>query len=774
MGHDRKKRPTGRFSIIPWWVGSAILAALLAGFVWWLLPGSEEGKQRRKSDRSPDSRRDVPAWRLPDEAVFAGYAGSAQCSSCHQREYELWKDSHHQLAEREIELAKDHHAFEPTREISHGSQTTVAQVQNGKVQLVATGKDGKEKAFAVDRVIGTEPLRQFLVKGASGRYQATELAYDPNADEWFDVYGEEDRRPGEWGHWTGRGMTWNQMCASCHNTRLRKHYREATDSYHTTMAERSVGCEACHGPMKEHVQWQNQYQETGRSDPTIPVFTRDQKMQNCAPCHARRGEATGEFRPGEELLDHYILTIPDDTDVYYADGQVREENYEYVSFLSSKMHGAGVSCMDCHNPHSAKVLDSGNSLCMRCHGPPQPPAPRIDPSVHMFHTPETAGGRCVDCHMPETVYMQRDPRRDHGFPIPDPLMTIEHGIPNACNRCHTEKDAQWALGYVKAWYGERMERDTRDRTRLVARAREGKENAVPELMKWAREETNQVWKATAAHVLGNWLEKPGVTKLLMEMTRDRSPLVRRKAVVSLAPFAGTASPSVGETLGSLLEDPVRSVRLAAAWGLKANLDTNTVPGKELLHYLSINSDQPIGAMQKGGFYVDRGRPEEALTYFQRAVEWDPYSAALRESLAICLSRLGRPEAALEQIKQACALAPNEASYRYLLGLAWSEAGNVEQAVKALEQAVELDSQFSRAWYNLGLGYSALGREYDALETLQRAEELDTSSPDFPYARATIYLRLQRFNEARSAAEKALDRDPQHTPSILLLRRLPQP
>ena len=46
------------------------------------------------------------------------------------------------------------------------------------------------------------------------------------------------------------------MCAACHNTRLRKNYEPQTNSYHTKMAEMSVGCEACHGPMNDHVAWQ--------------------------------------------------------------------------------------------------------------------------------------------------------------------------------------------------------------------------------------------------------------------------------------------------------------------------------------------------------------------------------------------------------------------------------------------------------------------------------------------------------------------------------------
>ena len=108
----------------------------------------------------------------------------------------------------------------------------------------------------MERVIGNDPLRQFLVPAPGNRLQTCDVSYDPNKNEWFNVYGEEDRNPGEWGHWTGQGMNWNAMCAACHNTRLRKNYDPQTNSYHTTMAEMTVGCEACHGPMKDHVDWQ--------------------------------------------------------------------------------------------------------------------------------------------------------------------------------------------------------------------------------------------------------------------------------------------------------------------------------------------------------------------------------------------------------------------------------------------------------------------------------------------------------------------------------------
>ncbi|HZK81884.1 MAG TPA: hypothetical protein VFC46_12470, partial [Humisphaera sp.] len=149
--------------------------------------------------------------------VLAGYGGSESCKNCHRSEYDRWVNSHHALAERPVAKDLDRIAFDPPRTIKHASQISQVRIEKGKYQIVTADLSGKPQPHTAVRVIGVDPLRQFLVDGGRGRMQAMELAYDPRRNEWFDVYGAEDRQPGEWGHWTGRGMTWNAMCATCHN-----------------------------------------------------------------------------------------------------------------------------------------------------------------------------------------------------------------------------------------------------------------------------------------------------------------------------------------------------------------------------------------------------------------------------------------------------------------------------------------------------------------------------------------------------------------------------
>lgn len=705
----------------------------------------------------------------PEAKAFAQYAGPESCRGCHAAAFEKWKGSHHALAERKIDPQLDHNVFEPPREIKTGTQVSEARTEDGKFQLITAGLKSPREILTPDRVIGVDPLRQFLVPTEHGHWQTAELAWDPHKQEWFDVYGNEDRQPGEWGHWTGRGMMWNQMCASCHNTRVRKNYEPATDAYHTAMAGMTVDCEACHGPMRAHVDWRKKY--PAQKDPTPLKLTPEQMLDTCGTCHARRSELTGDFVPGEKFFDHFVLAIPDESDLFFPDGQVHEEDYEFTSFLGSRMQAAGVRCVDCHDPHTGKNILEGNALCLRCHGPPLTTAPKISDPEHSFHKAGTPGSRCVDCHMPETTYMQRHARRDHGFTIPDPLLTREYDIPNACNRCHADKPADWALEFCDKWYGEKMKRPTRARAQWVAQARAGAAGAHTNLLRILGEEKSPLWRAVAANLLRNSTREPAVTAALTKALHDPSELVRAMAVRALGDTVQPAEPASAASLTPLLADPFRNVRIDAAWALRRDLDTNVGAGSELLHYLNLNRDQPIGLMQWGTFLGDRGDSAGALAALRQATEWDKGSAPLRQNYAVALSEAGQSGEAAKELAEAVRLAPRDAQVRYTYALALSEVSRPNEARAELEETVRLDPQFARAWYNLGLARNAANEIDPALAALAQAEELDPGNAQAPYAAATILARQHRTPEAAEAARRALRIAPNYGEAAELLRTL---
>jgi Flp pilus assembly protein TadD len=382
------------------------------------------------------------------------------------------------------------------------------------------------------------------------------------------------------------------------------------------------------------------------------------------------------------------------------------------------------------------------------------------------------GGECINCHMPQTVYMQRHWRHDHGFTLPDPLLTKQFGIPNACNRCHTDKSTDWSLGYVRTWYGNDLtNRPYHLRAETIARARQGDSDALPGLLAMLQTDEFPYWRAAAANLLQPWASQPNVTAALIGQLVNTNSLVRQMVVQALSPLADAGRDDVIAALRPRLQDDSRNVRVATARELVATLDTNSEAGRDYLNFLNLNADQPLGQLAIGDFALKRGDPTNALPHFQKAVTWDPYSPGIREAFAVLLSQLGRNQEAVTQLEQAVKLTPDDAKLHYDLALALNTTGDSGRVIPELEQAVKLNPQFARAWYNLGLARSAQGDAVGAITALLRAESADPTDPRIPYARATVLARMGNLREARVAARHALELDHNFTAAADLLQQL---
>ena len=492
--------------------------------------------------------------------------------------------------------------------------------------------------------------------------------------------------------------------------------------------------------------------------------TKEQVESNCASCHSRREELTGEFRAGDNYFDHYRPTLVDAPGVFHADGQVLDEDFEFGSFLTSRMYHKGVSCKDCHNPHTGKLLlpIENNALCMSCHGGEgRNQAIPIDPAKHMLHKEGTPGGRCVDCHMAQNTYMQRDPRRDHGFICPDPLLTKTLGIPNSCNRCHTDKSVDWAIEETNKGYGDKMNRRARARAIVVDRAKKMDEKVLPELVEMARTEEVAGWKAGLIRLLYPWAGEPSADAIFKKYLDDPHPLVRAAAVRGLTSKAD---------LEKGFADPLRVVRLDAFQASIGTPVTNDSVRSEYLKHLAATHDQPGGAFAEANLALTEGRSSDAEAWALKGAQWD-HSSGSSGACARILHSLGKDADAEKAFITACELDPKNAQPVYVLALFYGETQNIFKAIESFQTAVTLDPQFGRAWYNLGLACSQGGKDEAALAALGRASELMTDSPEPAYARATIFARLGRIAEARDAAKESLKRAPGYTPAGELLKAL---
>ena len=278
-----------------------------------------------------------------------------------------------------------------------------------KFMVRTDGPDGKLADYEIAYTFGVYPLQQYLIAFPGGRYQALPIAWDARPKDqggqrWFHLQPGEKIDHTDPLHWTGRYQNWALQCAECHSTDLKKGYDAASDTYKTTYSEINVACEACHGQGSRHVNWAREAKApyAAHGDKGLPALAtrwneawkfpasdarfavRDKPadpagMNTCAACHARRATLSEARKAGAPLEDSHrlaMLTAPN----YHADGQQREEVYVWGSFLQSKMHQNGVTCMDCHEPHSLKLRAEGNALCTRCHNAAEFDAPQTPPA----------------------------------------------------------------------------------------------------------------------------------------------------------------------------------------------------------------------------------------------------------------------------------------------------------------------------------------------------------------------------------------------------------
>ncbi|MBK9244504.1 MAG: hypothetical protein IPM30_06540 [Burkholderiales bacterium] len=312
------------------------------------------------------------------------YVGTAACASCHAKEHQAWQGSQHDRAMAEANEATVLGNFAGAK-FSHGGVTSTFFRRDGRFFVNTDGPDGRLADFEIRYTFGVTPLQQYLVEMPGGRLQALGIAWDARpaktgGQRWFHLYPDRTLKAGDPLHWTGIDQTWNYQCADCHSTNLRKNYDEKTDRYATTWTDVDVGCEACHGPGSNHVAWAKKEGDgqrhqadkgltvvlderrgvgwaidaaTGNAARSRPRET-SREIETCARCHARRGQFTDAWHAGNRLADGYRAALIE-PGLYWDDGQQRDEVFNHGSFLGSRMHARGVTCSDCHDPHSGRT-----------------------------------------------------------------------------------------------------------------------------------------------------------------------------------------------------------------------------------------------------------------------------------------------------------------------------------------------------------------------------------------------------------------------------------
>lgn len=782
------------------------------------------------------------------------FVGSEQCASCHQSEHQLWQQSHHRhaftIADSHSVLADFSSQFKYTDGLAifelRGERDVENNVENMAVDNAAAHyqiriqTDQGEQVYPVAYTLGHYPLQQYLLETEPGNLQVFALAWDARPEEqggqrWMELQAGETASAENAFHWRNYFQNWNSQCADCHTTNFAKGYKPpvfaggSTDGllkergiFNSSWSEAGVTCESCHGPASQHIVWAKGDQQSdnkallknfssvgewefkaGQSiaskldlsktnSDASSNHTRLETIDSCAACHSLRQPISSmTHEQNNTSWANYFEATRVREPLYFADGQIREEVFVYGSFTQSKMFQAGVTCTNCHNVHSGKVLgfDAENlaqpendAVCAQCHR-----ADVFAVENHHHHPQNSEAARCVSCHMPERTYMQVDPRRDHSFHKPSPALSELLDTPNACVDCHSKQGAsdkknldhnnQWAANAIAEWRAEAGLNDAGTVldysswllrfAKLQVQASETV-TAAQQAVKWqslavdryhllASANTPPMKKAMLLQSMP--IENTQAYQALASRLADKSVEVRLAAIERFADFDANVRQ---QKLMPLLDDPVKAVRLAATLALadllnivgQSNGANNQTPllNKALLKQriaqfiAAYKSHEELltSQLKLADLYSRTGDFSMAEQSYQKALVLVPLYVPAMINLADLYRLQARDDKAEKILQRALDAAKNNA-----------EVALQEQADQAV-QAPHLSSAYIAALqqqatveYSLGLLYIRSKNYQQAASALNNAASFAPQNPDYLYA---YCLTLDALGQRARAVE----------------------
>ncbi|MCZ6723800.1 MAG: multiheme c-type cytochrome [Gammaproteobacteria bacterium] len=713
----------------------------------------------------------------------SAFIGSNQCASCHQAQFVDWKSSDHFRAMVVADAGSVKGDFENINVVFHDIESRFFKRDNQYFVTTTNGKNEQE-TFQIKYTFGHYPLQQYLIETDNGHIQAFNIAWDSRSKEqggqrWFHLRDNEEIDTEHPFFWTGHFQNWNSRCADCHSTNVSKNYNFDENAYQTQWSEINVGCEACHGPGREHYELVNTNRYSQSKTGFIALLpetgtwvlsagadiaeapghdiqaSQSSTLNTCGGCHSRRA-SLGRTEHGKSYHDQFQLqTLRDD--LYYADGQIQDEVFVFGSFMQSKMHQKGVTCANCHNSHSGKVLIEGNGLCLQCHRPET-----FNTTAHHGHNTAKPGGQCVACHMPETTYMKVDPRRDHRFGIPRPDLSLELGVPNACVKCHRGKTDRWALAELNKKHGVEAAQNTaspsskpaRNDAWIIANYRSRKlDPLVTRQIETVINQPglNSIRHATLLSQLSSMPSRVSAELAAKGLTHD-DPLVRQAAVAALQ---GMPPQVIVNLLSSRLDDPSRVVRSEMGLLLASIIDRvpmeHQIKANRLIDEyrstLEYGLDSPANLSNLASLNLYLGEPASVEALYLQALEIEPAYVPAMVNLADWYRSQAKEAEAGAMLARSVAIAPDSAMAQHALGLHLVRLRKYGEALFHLQLAAEMDQSQPRYHYVYAIALESQGQLANSIQALTKAVERWPNQFDLLFTLVSYMEKQGRLSEA---------------------------
>jgi Tfp pilus assembly protein PilF len=156
-----------------------------------------------------------------------------------------------------------------------------------------------------------------------------------------------------------------------------------------------------------------------------------------------------------------------------------------------------------------------------------------------------------------------------------------------------------------------------------------------------------------------------------------------------------------------------------------------------------------------------GRPDEAMAHYLKALELNTDHAETHYNFGLLLANMGRPDEAMAHYLKALEINPNHAKTHNNLGLLLMNMGRPDEAMAHYLKALELNPYHAEPHNNVGLLLAKMGRPDEAMAHFQKALELNPNYGEAYYNLGLLLANMGRTDEAMAHFQKALEINPNH-------------
>ena len=181
-------------------------------------------------------------------------------------------------------------------------------------------------------------------------------------------------------------------------------------------------------------------------------------------------------------------------------------------------------------------------------------------------------------------------------------------------------------------------------------------------------------------------------------------------------------------------------------------------GRRLQEAAALAPDDGFLARALGAWLSAVGNDEEALAWFDKALENDPGDYLAMRRKGVSLSRLGRIDEALMWFDNALDANPHDAASMRNLGVSLSKSGRHEEAVAWFDRALAENPRDHAAMRQKGVSLSNLGRLEEALVWYDKALATNPTNTAALISKARTLIEARDYPAAVQAYDALLAMD----------------